>query len=390
MKRSKLISGYRLPERYQHTDGRAGVFRNRQLFVDDKVLDLGKFMANGAFGMIFAKDTYIIKLELSEEPKPLEMDLNNWASESGYGPRFWGWGKLEISPSDLNALVSEMVSVSTMLPHWYNELFSTAWHVYYSVFEKWDMDLRTWLRSQPKPQTALYSIDERVMRKLATGVKALHKKGVIHFDLLPKNILVNVEQGAVIDIAMTDFGNVISKEEWYFQQTSEIRRQFVRYLLEHKELEVVGQWLLKEYPDPNYNAYNMAYMWLMLEPHNFDWALLTCYNIGAPTHQVQTVPYPEMPPYFNFSLPWSTEGYLEVYVKYDDKTKYLGPIYGLWTLERFRETMSSRFPKLKSRGLLRTQQGKARKISSSQENYLTVSSVVEAKSFIIKFSRRDY
>jgi len=388
MQRIKLQSQHRLPQVYQHSGARLAFYNQGEIFFEGEKFALGEFMGNGAFGMIFARDNYIVKLEISDEIKLLEMDINHWASEEGYGPRFWAWGRLENKRPDLDALVAKMVANSKSLPHWYDDMQSSYGPVivYYSVFEKWDMDLRQWIRQQPDPRNALCTIPEPVMKRLADGVLALHKLEMIHLDLLPKNILVNLYDGQVVDIAMTDFGNVIHRNEWFFDQTMKMRDEFVRYFLEHKELEDVGRGLVDNNPSPDADAFQMTYYWLLNEPDNFDWALLTRYNLGPSPIKLQQVPWISMPPRFNFNLPWSKSGKLSIQVKFADAMHPLGEIYGLWTLRQLRKFVEQRYPQVKGLHLTWEADGIVQKVAFRQQKEFRVSTVIrKEKGYFVEF-----
>jgi len=380
MKPVKLQSYHRLPPQYQHSGAKLAFFKNGEIFMSGEKFALGEFYASGAFGMIFAKDNYIVKLEISDESKLLEMDLNHWASENEVGPRFWAWGRLEITRSDFDDLVAQMTSrlPEGSRPYWYFDMQDSTGPimVYYSVFEKWDMDLRQWIRQQPEPRDALCTISQSVMRKLANGMAALHKLEIIHLDLLPKNILVNVDQGKVIDIAMTDFGNAIHRNDWFFDQTTKIRGRFVRYFLQHKELEDVGRALVEQYPTPDANAYELTYFWLLHEPENFDWALLTRYNIGPSPIKVQEVPWIQLPPSFNFRLYWSKSGQLDVKIHFDNLIHEFDQIYGLWTLTQLRQAITKQYPRIKRLHFAWSNNGRLQKVNREQENDFRVSTVI--------------
>jgi serine/threonine protein kinase len=214
------------------------------------------------------------------------------------------------------------------------------------------------------------------MKKLANGVTALHKLGMVHLDLLPKNILVNIYNGQVVDIAMTDFGNVIHRTEWFFDQTMKMRDQFVRYFLEHKELEDVGRGIVENNPAPDADGFQMTYYWLLNEPDNFDWALLERYNLGPSPVKVQEVPWISLPPRFNFSLPWSRAGQLDIQVKFDGAMHPLGEINGLWTLKQLRRFAQKRYPQLKGLHLTWEAAGAIQKVAFRQQNEFLVSTVI--------------
>jgi serine/threonine protein kinase len=380
MRSVKLQSYHRLPPQYQNEGAKLAFFKDGTIHMGGEKFALGDFYASGAFGMIFSRDNYIVKLEISDDSKLLEMDLNHWASESGFGPRFWAWGRLQITRPDFDMLVDQMISSlpNRSRPHWYYDMQDNVGSVivYYSVFEKWDMDLRQWISQQPQPKDALYTISDTIMKKLATGVAELHKLGMVHLDLLPKNILVNLYNNQVVDIAMTDFGNVIHRDEWFFRQTRQMRARFVKYFLEHKELEEIGNALMREHPAPDAVPYELAYFWLLHEPDNFDWALLTRYNLGPSPIKVQTVPWIQLPPSFNFRLYWDNQGHLDIKLRFSAATHAFGQIYGLWTLSELREAIVKRYPQIKKLHFGWDNGGPLQKVLRAEEPNFRVSTVI--------------
>jgi serine/threonine protein kinase len=327
-------------------------YLDEALHTTRQAFPIGKFLTNGSFGMIFKHVNYIVKLEIRNEPNQLEMDLNHWASENNIGPKFHSWGKLFINRSDFDKLLVQMERrPKSLMPHWYKHVKNNteSVSVYYSILDHWSSDLRTWKNNHEDED--FYNIDVKIMEKLATSVLELHAIGYVHLDLLPKNILVNTRTDAegkeeVIDIAITDFGNSIPRLEWFDKKESPeaSRNNFVRYMLKHRELEIVGANLPKF--SPSDDPYMLCYFWLMYEPNNFDWAIVTQYNLGPSVEKAMSVPYPVMPPRILFGADWLAAGVVKLHVKRRLEHAILGKISAFASVADLRRAINRKLPGL--------------------------------------------
>ena len=74
--------------------------------------------------------------------------------------------------------------------------------------EKWDGDLQ----SNECPSL-------NIIEKIEDQITALHKMGLVHGDILPKNVLVKRDDdGNITDATISDFGTVDTVERWKFKQ----------------------------------------------------------------------------------------------------------------------------------------------------------------------------
>lgn len=74
--------------------------------------------------------------------------------------------------------------------------------------EKWDGDLQG---GECPPLNIIEKIEDQI--------DALHKMGLVHGDILPKNILVKRDKdGNITDATISDFGTVDTVEQWKFKQ----------------------------------------------------------------------------------------------------------------------------------------------------------------------------
>jgi len=84
----------------------------------------------------------------------------------------------------------------------------------------------------------------------------------------------------------------------------------------------------------------------MYEPNNFDWAILTQYNIGPSVEKAMTVPYPQMPPRLIFGAPWLAAGVVALYVKRGARQLYLGQLNAFVTVAELRFAINQKLPEL--------------------------------------------
>lgn len=375
MKRTKLISAARLDTVYASSQVQ-GEFKNRTLQFYDRNVSIGKFLANGAFGMVFANNYDIIKFEVTEKPKLLEMDLTFWAGERGYGPVLRRWGKLVITEEDFNDLVDEMRENTTGdLPYWVDRLVPGAMpSVYYIILERWATDLRRWI----KKGNALNSIRIDVMAKFVEGIREMHKLGITHMDLLPKNILIQVDAANNITaLGLADFGNSQTRKEWFFIEPDKTRKLFVNYFVKHKESLKIGEALYNAKPSPRSSPKQAAIFWFLHEPFNFDWVVPQFYLLQAPTKKLPNVPALKLPCRFDFTLPWSKEGFLQTRIVVDGgTTKMVGQVFGLWSLPFLRERLEKRSSNLASKEFVWTDNKGIYKLRRAEEKNFCVSAVI--------------
>jgi serine/threonine protein kinase len=161
--------------------------------------ELEKFLANGAFGSVYqACDAdgdcnYVVKIQELEYGLSLwerEVKMSKLLNEYEIGPKFIG-----------------------------------AWHckddnIGMIVCELWDERLP---RDECLPDDLVDKIDDQV--------RILGKLGLVHGDILPKNILIKRdENGEIVDATITDFGSVMTIEAWLQNQiTDDTIKTFYEY-----------------------------------------------------------------------------------------------------------------------------------------------------------------
>ena len=378
MRRTKLISQARLPDSFQTPREVPATYESGRLVFYDRSISIGRFLGNGSFGMIFVSRDDIIKLEVAHRPKLLELDLTNWAGENGYGPALKRWGKLKIKETDFDDLLAEMTeNTEVSLPHWFTELGRGDPSVYYIVMDRWDTDLQHWLNRQRNYSTALGRVAPKAMEKLVEGIRELHKLGLVHMDLLPKNILVKLDANdRVIDLGMTDFGNSQLRKEWFFVEPDSNRKLFTDYFLEFPETVAVGRSLYESRPLPNSSNKAAAEFWLLNEPFNFDWVVPQAYELQSTMLRLPMIPRLKFPCKFEFTLPWSETGFLEVSLKMDGAVQPFGKVFGLWSLAFLRQQLERRFPQAKGKLFIWNDGKRSYETPMKEEKEFCVSSVI--------------
>ncbi len=72
-------------------------------------------------------------------------------------------------------------------------------------------------------------LPDDLVDKLSNQVKVIHNLGLVHGDILPKNILIKRNtDGIIIDATITDFGSVSTTEDWKTNKdiTSQIKTYY--------------------------------------------------------------------------------------------------------------------------------------------------------------------
>lgn len=377
--RYKLITGDRLAVAVT-PEPVIAIYEDRQLNFPDYSLPIGQFLASGGFGMVFAHDNLVVKLEIEATPKLLEIDLTHWAGERGYGPKLEAWGKLDITRSDFDILIAEMKAKSSNLPYWLKKLDEVPFSVNYIVMERWDMDLEQWLTKQNKMLTELRPT---VFEKLIEGIQQLHRLGFVHLDLLPKNILVKQNaRGEVILLGMGDFGNAQLRTTLFFGGKVDFKYQLADYFITALDIEPIAEALRKFDSTLSRNSKAVVWRWLNDEPFNFDWALLHLYNLDRRSD----LPIPKLRPtaFFNDNRPWSKKGFLYADVRLNGEEIVFDNIFGLWSLATLRNNIELEIPQVASKQFVSFLGNKL--IPKEDEDKYNVSSVIQKKqSYFVEF-----
>lgn len=318
-------SGYRFHMPNKQVKNMPATLKGQRLLIEgEPSLTLDKFIGSGSQGMVFASRDLVIKLETADGRYPghieFYMNLNEWASDNDVGPKFFHWGTVAV---DSTALAYFKSVIKGVTPYWLEA--DEPGQIYYSVYERWDSDLNAYLRHN---LNRLYAIEPAVMQKFAERIRRLHQRQVVHLDLMPKNILVRVRDDRVTDMVITDFGFARPRSAWFFNVHPERRDRLVRYYAVQEQMtknwaQQLGK---QEFAE-----------WLKYEPFNADWCLYANYALLRNLPVLKQLGKP--PPYFNFQLPWSIQGWLQVKIT-DGKKEIQLAVHGLMSLVKLRESLS--------------------------------------------------
>ena len=160
-------------------------------------LQLYNLLGEGAFGSVFQVCDQedcdkVIKLQVLPKGSRIanfreEVKKCKRASDMGYGPRmFW-------------ACLSDGRALQSLLNIPVNSKFLEAPVVGLIVQEAWDGSL-----NQLSP---IEWCNANVLRLLQDKVRKMHEDGIVHGDLLPKNVLYRKRDGVIVDVMPADFGN---------------------------------------------------------------------------------------------------------------------------------------------------------------------------------------
>jgi hypothetical protein len=96
------------PETIVHDDAYRRLPQFRSDFMrQDRPFDLmplASVIATGGSSIILGNGTQIIKLAIKKVGDFFEYDLNYWASQSKFGPKFYSWGQVTMTQDDYERL----------------------------------------------------------------------------------------------------------------------------------------------------------------------------------------------------------------------------------------------------------------------------------------------
>ena len=289
---------------------------------------LGKFIGSGTFGVVFeiGDGSMIIKIEATpRDPQriPFVMSLNNWASKNRVGPGFDSWGTLQLPPESFVVMRSMLGKES---PKWLKNPVEGQTYIY-SIFEKWNSSLFDYLASTSLQN--LRYIPIAVILAFKEKIKQLHSLQVVHIDLTLDNILVTVKDGIITNMVLSDFGSAMPRKRWFFTSTEQFRQDNVKRYRNFDWLEPV----IETVDQKRSGGFDQ---WITQEPFNLDWCvlLLCSYYTNIPSIWADF----HSPPYFNFAIPWSPEGWLEVTV-INGTSSLQTKIYGLMSAADLRQIL---------------------------------------------------
>ena len=222
--------------------------RGRPLYKDNDCLEgfiLSKKLGSGTFGTVYMatriNDNTIYAVKRQNFNKVVvskKIDLDDWKKEAKNATRFsveWGIGP-------------RIVATCLNLEKGYG----------YIIAEKWDRALK-WGDKLPS----------NLLQKLKLQVNKLHENGIVHADVWPRNVLVRLRLGKVVDVTLNDFGGAMPKEE----------------LLIHTDLLEQLVEMCKDDAPEYYAAKNLSYGKIKNNVYLLDYAMIWQYEHH---HPIQT------------------------------------------------------------------------------------------------------
>lgn len=310
--------------------------------------NLPNFVGSGSFGVTLGDGKHCVKL--ANQIYGRELGYALWASEKKVGPKLLCHGFMVIPPSIIKRLKQSANAAGTPIPRWLKELNDNgpSAQLAFIAFEQWPMTLYHVLIEQKLTLDLIMPIVSIYKEKL----DVLRRHKVVHGDLMPRNILVKMEDGKLSDLCFTDFADAFKWKYWF---TEEVTSERFRYQSLHiyynfnlnARLKVAIQSLLKEsLPNSTLTGQEALHRWMLYQPHNLDACVLACL--------VHTLEAPELfpialPPSFNFKLGWNSDCMMKVAVQHMNfKQEFI--VHGLKPLSYLRRALnqygSERFVKL--------------------------------------------
>ena len=311
--------------------------------------DLGRFVGAGTFGVVFELGDGSLVIKIEKTPPSANrvrymMDLNRWASNNNVGPKFDSWGKLSL-PKESFAIMHSIIG--TKSPKWLKNPSEGDTYIY-SIFEKWaDGTLHNYIRNSAMgtPTERLRGIPVGIMVKFKDKIRKLHARKVVHLDLSLKNILVKLDAGVIVDMALSDFGAALPREAWFFGITKQARTSTVDHFSKLEWAQELVHQFNRKYPG-NFQK------WIMMEPFNADWCVFFLYVVYAKLQSAMgelTKPVP----YFNFDIPFSSQGWIKAKVT-DGNVQVEVSVYGLMSAADLRKVLERSHPNLIKRTVFET------------------------------------
>lgn len=314
----------------------------------EEFASLGEYIGSGSFGVVIGNKNYCVKLVDSGKLLDFEVRFSDWASRNGVGPKLICYGKMNVPHSLLDEWQMHAIANDFPVPKWLDMTSETLLtQLDYIAFERWETTLYDVLK---RFELSAYLL-EPIVPKFAQHLETLRKAGFVHGDLTPRNILVRMKDGQLVDVCFTDFADAFMTRAWFLNQyISDTFRAltigcFTKLSFNQKLAQAIKKQCDRKSPEPvNITAAECFRRWLLFNPHNLDRCVLACllYTLD--------IPYPiKIPTVFNFNLGWDDRGRLEVLVCFENsKEKHL--VDGFKSIMHLRRDMNrwgnSRFRRL--------------------------------------------
>jgi len=342
-------------------------FRDAKIDTGDHVFPLDTFLAKGAFGIVFATKTYVIKIEDSYSENLNEADITQFASREGIGPLVWMRGELRISQQEIRDFIEslEKKGIYPPLNTWDDMRY------WYTITERWSTSLGSYLElGGKKASEAFLELDPAIVQKIIDLARKMHKAKLVHLDLHSDNILVNVENGVITDVKLTDFGTSMLRSQYFYGYGGQIRYARIAPFLESRIFTQLATAVAKL--APRLNQKDALERWLINEPVNIDLARVYAYALQHPSHKFTDLPELTMPDNFRFELPWQEADVLrKVRIKINDVISDVTlDIFGKMKVSAIRKMVTNRIPEAEGMRFVHGEKGDGSLIELEAESNL--------------------
>jgi serine/threonine protein kinase len=328
-------------------------FRDGKIDTGDHVFTLDNYLARGNYGMVFATKTYVIKIEDSYEQKFNETDITQYASHEGIGPLVWMRGELRISMKDAREFIENLERKNIFAP-WVVQEQSRFW---YSVTERWSTSLGAYLESMSSSHEAFLALEPQVIQKIIDLVQKLHKVKIVHLDMHHDNVLINLENGVITDVTLTDFGASMLRSQYFYNYSNQIRHRRIFNFLEQKPFTQLASTVAKL--TTGLHPRVALERWLINEPFNIDLMRVHAYALHHPSYTFANLPKLTMPENFRFELPWQETDLLrKVQVKIDGVVSEVTvDVFGKMKVSMLRTMITRKIPEARGKKFVHGENG---------------------------------
>lgn len=298
-----------------------------------KLQRLPDFIGSGSFGIAIGNGKHCIKM--ADIIREREILYATWASQLGVGPKLICHGFVVVPQALLKRLKLSALRAGLPLPYRLKmtESSTDSIQLNFIAFEQWTMTLHQWLSEEIVSQELIEPIVQSFKHKL--GI--MRREGVVHGDLMPRNILVRVVDRKLTDVCLTDFADAFCWKNWFSSKiTPEKFRSVTLGIFKKFNYNDTLKHAVHALNGFQLTADECMYNWMLYEPHNLDQHIMAslCYHVGAGQH------FPlEKPREFNFAIPWDKTCLIRVSLRRDN-LKQEFTVCGLKTLAKLRRVLN--------------------------------------------------
>jgi len=273
--------------------------------------NLVEHLGSGSFGIAIGNALHCIKIMENQKLSRDELVFSNWASQVGVGPRLICCGTMLMSKHQLLGWAEDSIGKALPVPKWITALTDIdTVKVDYVAYERWDTNLWDVLQRY----TLTEHLIEPIIPKYRKHLEIMRKHGVVHGDLLPRNILVRMKGDQLTDVCFTDFADAFPARRWFLNQWIDKSyrdltiRCFTTFQYRLQLQQAIYERCKQNLAKPiEISKKECLVRWLLHNPYNLDAcvleSLLAIFNKAAPIR---------IPSVFNFDLAWDDRGRIEV------------------------------------------------------------------------------